>query len=110
MRAHLVAGPELLGNDQDRIAYERFELTPAQASLALVLPQDLQWIVQQSYRGGHQIRARFHLGGAYYRLSVTDPVWEQRLAKLPQGIYSQENVGLKPGDRVVFTVSLGEPF
>ena len=54
--------------------------------------------------------ASFALRGARYILKVTDPAWYDRLNRVPEGDYAQDAGVLDPNDRVLLTVSLGEPF
>jgi hypothetical protein len=41
---------------------------------------------------------------------VTDPPFEQRVKSLPAGGYSLQDLGIVREDRMLFCVSLGEPF
>lgn len=110
---HIVSGPTLLGNQSDRIHIRRFEEEPAEASLALVIPSKIEWTVGESVRGARQIRAVFKLKGATYDLAVTDPDWNNRLSRLAEGVYpltKLKSIGLKPSDKFLLTISLGEPF
>ena len=101
----LTLGPALLGDTGDRIEYRCLESIPAKASLALVRPDDLAWQVRDSVHSGRrQTRAIFALGGARYNLSLTDPLWLNRLGGLPLGLHPYE------GRAVLLTVSLSEPF
>jgi hypothetical protein len=111
LRAHIVRGPDLLGNQLDRVRASSFSQTPAQASLALVIPNALEWHITTSMLfGRRQTRARFVLGSVLYDLSVTDPVWEQHLRSLSLGVHPITSAR-KPADvKVLLTVSLGEPF
>src|SRR5262249_45899508 len=83
LRDGIVAGPALLGSRSDRTPCAAFRSSAAGASLALVKPCDLEWLVTTSPRGKPQVRALFKLGGAPYSLSVTDPVWERKLCGRP---------------------------
>lgn len=105
----IVKGPLLLGSFGDKCDYGPLKLRPAAASLALIAPDDLAWVIQTGYRGNRQTKAEFRLTHTPYCLSVTDPVWAQRLAHLPNGRYPREAAGLRAGDKVLFTVSLSEP-
>ena len=110
---HIVSGPTLLGNQSDRIHIRTFEEEPAKASLALVIPTKIEWTIGKSVRGRRQTRAVFKLKGAMYDLVVTDTDWEDRLGRLPGGVYSLtdlKSIGLKPSDKFLLTVSLGESF
>jgi hypothetical protein len=110
LQAHLAPGPELLGNRLDRIPFSAFETTPASASLALVAPEDLRWIVKTDRSGGRRIRIGFLLSGTRYELALTDPLWEQRLRTLAPGTHPRAAAGLKAEEVVLLTVSLSEPF
>ncbi len=103
----LTAGPKLLGNTSAKIAYSSFQRHPAAESLALIRPETLSWHVRRSPAGGKpKIRAAFVFSGMTYNLPVTDPVYQQRLAGLPDGIHAWED----PGQEPLLTISLGEPF
>lgn len=109
--SHLVYGPDLLGNRSDRVPYDSFSQAPAQASLALVMPDTMHWDVRTNiFSGRRQTRAFFTLGGTSYDLSVTDPIWEQRLATPSSGSFSRASIGLSSEDKILLTISLGEPF
>ena len=106
----LAAGPALLGDRYDRVPCELFLDQPAFASLALVEPRTIQWQIRLGVRGNRQTRARFDLHGQSYNLSVTDPVFEERLLQLGEGLHPRAAAGIAAWDHVLFTVSLGEPF
>ena len=112
LRRAVVRGPDVLGNQLDRVPFNSFAQTPAPASLALVWPRDVLWEIRRNdARGGkRQSRVRFTLGSAGYNLSVTDPVWEKRLADLPPGVHRSSDAGLAADDEILLTVSLGEPY
>jgi hypothetical protein len=103
-------GPELFGDQSDRISIKSLNKTPAQASLALVIPDTIEWVIKRNIKGKRQIRALFNLSGALYDLGVTDPELEQYLKSLPLGNYSLKSIGLRETDRLLLTISLGEPF
>lgn len=106
----LVHGPDLLGNQSDRVSVSLFKRNPAMASLALVEPNDVEWEITRSRTGKRQTRARFQLGGVFYDLVVTDPKWEEQLRGHRYGKYPLGEVGVRANNRVLFTLSLGEPF
>jgi hypothetical protein len=105
-----VKGPDILGGQGDRINYDDFLTQPAKSSLALIVPENLRWRITTSQRGNRQTRACFSLNGAYYDLAVTDPIWENRVGSLAEGMHDAMAAGLTTTDVPVFTVSLGEPF
>ncbi len=104
-----VSGPALFGNCGDRVNYGALKLGLSPASLALVVPENPCWNIGTNARGGRQAKAGFTLCGAAYNLSVTDPVWLSRLDGLPKGRHPASAAGITDGDRVLLTVSLGEP-
>ncbi len=108
VRAGTVRGPALFGDRFDRIA-DRFLVSPAAASLALVAPENLRWRIKLTQNFTKQTRAVFGLGGALYDLPVTDPAWEQRLKHLSEGLHEFAASGVAPTASVL-TVSLSEPF
>ena len=109
LQRYVVHGPDLLGNQSDRISYSTFSSEQPQASLALVVPQDLQWLLTTSYTGSRQTRALFRLSGQQYNLVVTDPAWEHRLSTLTHGQHPLTAAGLATDDEVLLTISVGEP-
>lgn len=109
LRAALVHGPELLGNNLAKVPYAQFEANHAPASLALVYPQATEWRLGTSSRGSRQTRLAFTLAGVLYSLPVTDLGWELRLAHLPLGVHPLTAAGLQTQDRVILTISLSEP-
>jgi hypothetical protein len=106
----IARGPDLLGSRTDREDFHSFLEAPAPASLVLVRPEQLAWRVVEKRDGARQARVQFMLGVAGYNLAVTDPIWEQRLGRLPLGTHPATAAGLKPDDEVLLTVSLSEPF
>ncbi len=107
----LVPGPVLLGNQSDRVAHATLLQQPASASLALVEPQGVEWYITTSpFDGRRKTRCYFNLAGEYYNLAITDPVFIPRLRGLADGYYARDAAGIAPTDRVLLTVSLGEPF
>lgn len=111
----LVVGPELLGSRDDRISCDTFSAQyPAAASLALILPEQIRWSVRLTSNRSCQVRTHFLLGDTHYNLAVTDPVWEKQCGKLEEleKRYTTEEVGfmLRPDERLLLTVSLGQPF
>lgn len=108
--SNLVSGPSLLGNTNDRVPAVSFSGTSAPSSLALVIPNNPRLRVTRDVTSRKQVRAIFEISRTYYDLVVTDPVWERKLSNHPEGDYRLTAAGLKPDDRVLFTVSLGEPF
>ena len=105
----LVKSPLLLGNFGDKRDYGVLCRSPAEASLALVAPENLRWCIKTGVRGNRQTKAEFHLTHTPYCLSVTDPVWTQRLAHLPNGLYPREAAGVSADAQILFTISLSEP-
>lgn len=106
----LVPGPALLGDRYDRVPCELFLDRPASASLALIEPQTIQWQIRMGVRGNRQTRASFNLRGQSYNLAVTDPAFEERLLHLREGFHPRGAAGMGAADRVLLTISLGEPF
>lgn len=104
------SGPAIFGSVSDRRCFDDFAHAPARSSLALVAPEDLRWQITLTHNFNRQTRALFHLQGACYNLSVTDPVWEQRLSHLPDGHHDLAASGVSDTDLVHLTVSLSEPF
>ncbi|NPV81692.1 MAG: hypothetical protein HPY52_15765 [Firmicutes bacterium] len=110
LRSNLVNGPELLGNTFDRVPAASFSSTPAPSSLALVEPKNLQLYITLNVRNRKQPRAIFELSRVRYNLAITDPFWEERLGVLSTGLYQPTAIGLQPHDKILLTISLGEPF
>lgn len=110
LRAHLARGPDLLGDRENRRPVKDFEDAPAPGSLALVYARELRWHTALRPRGTRRPRVRFAFHGTEYDLPLTDPEWRQRVEALPSGLHPATAAGLGPDDRVLLTVSLGEPF
>ncbi|HVC35070.1 MAG TPA: hypothetical protein VNL16_16280 [Chloroflexota bacterium] len=110
VRRHLLMGPSLLGSESDRVPFSTFSENHAIASLALVAPSRVEWEIRVPAPGTRHTRAVFRLGEAEYDLSVTDLAWEYRLLRLPPGRHSMQAAGLADGDRLLLTISLGEPY
>lgn len=69
-----------------------------------------RWHIRIGGSAGWQTRVEFTLAGQPYSLSLTDPAWERRLVPLPPGTYPAEAASVQPGQRVLLTISLGEPW
>lgn len=110
LHKHVTNGPDLFGCCRDRIDAATFLDAPAESSLTLVCPQNVYWLIRTSRSGKRQTRTVFELAGASYNLSITDPVWEQRLALLPLGMHSCRDEHIESMDNMMYTISLGEPF
>lgn len=103
------SGPVLLGNTTDRININSLAGQSVNASLTLINPRSLRWHITTSLRGSRQTRAQFDVGGQCYNIAVTDPLWHSKLGELTIGNYQRNVCGLRPSDRILFTVSLGKP-
>jgi hypothetical protein len=113
LEKHLWPGPDLLGDRRDRVIYDDLRGLAAKASLALIEPRDVVWVIKEAYRGNkvhRQTRASFRLKGQRCNLPVTDPLWEQKLAHLPYGLHQSDAARVPSNERLFFTISLGEPF
>jgi len=108
LRDSLDTGPGLLGNRGNRVDYATLAAMTA-ASLALVIPEQLQWNVTTNFQGQRRTKARFRLSGAVYDLPITDPCWPSRLDHLPLGLYPVAAANVAAGEFLMLTVSLGEP-
>lgn len=110
LRDSLVRGPELLGDCETSVPYLNFLKHPAHASLALIAPDNLQWVIRSNAVGERRTRIAFSLSGQIYQLPVTETCWAERLKEQPAGIYPMETAGITPDWRVLVTISLSEPF
>jgi hypothetical protein len=110
LRRALTPGPGLFEDRYDRVPYELFLDRPASASLTLIEPRTVQWQIRTGRRGNRQTRAIFALRGQVYNLSVTDPLFEEQTLQLGEGIHPCTAAGIAASDRLLFTISLGEPF
>ncbi len=107
---YLSAGPDLLGNSRDRIPYTELSARPGTASLAIVEPNRIRWDITSRGPGNRRVRARFNLAGEEYNLSVTDPEFEFMLIRVNDGLHDNAAVGFKNEQRIMLTISLGEPW
>ena len=107
---YLIAGPDLLGNSLDRIPYVELSARPGTASLAMVEPNRIRWDIRSRGPGNRRVRARFELAGGEFNLSVTDPEFEFMLIRLNDGLHDNAAVGFTSDQRIMLTISLGEPF
>jgi len=103
-------GPTLFRNKADRVHIRSFQERAAESSLALIIPDRVEWEITKTIKGKRQTRCYFKLRDTNYNLVVTDPVWESKLSGLPFGTYGSESIGCSRDEKFLFTVSLGEPF
>ncbi|MPZ22941.1 MAG: hypothetical protein GEU28_05240 [Dehalococcoidia bacterium] len=109
MAANLVRDGALFGDSRSRIPFTEFARRPAPASLALAVPANIRWVARTT-GDARQARTQFTLGGNDYDLSVTDPLWRQRMERLPDGSHSWKALGFPEQQRAMLTLSLGEPY
>ena len=109
---NITAGPLVFGDARDRVPLSTLQGTPIDQSLVLVEPEDVLWHKTTNIKGKTQIRTRFALGGVNYDLGVTDPIWEAKLGAddIALGDYRSAQLGIDDHQRILFTLSLGEPF
>lgn len=103
----LCPGPELLGNSDSGLPEEEADAGVA-ASLTLVEPEQLQFVVRRSF-GNLKPRAFFTLGEQLYDLPVTDRVLKPLLQGKGAGTFETSDLGLS-ATRNLLTISLGQPF
>lgn len=107
--SQLIRGPALLGDTAASMSLASFSENPAGASLALVAPSQIQWQVSQ-FENTKRVRVHFKLRDSLYGLPVTDPKYVDRLKQLPIGVRQSAEIGIPPARKLLFTVSLSEPF
>lgn len=100
------AGGKLFGTISDRVAVGTFSITPASESLVLIKPENLRWFTN-SYG---KARVLFATSGFNYDLAVTDPPFEAQIKALKNGNHKSTALGIEDEDRLLFTISLSEPF
>lgn len=108
--AYVQRGSTLFRNDTDRIHLRSLQEKPAESSLALIIPDRVEWEVTKAITGKRQTRCYFKLRNTNYNLVVTDPVWENKFSRLQLGSYGSESIGCSQDEIFLLTVSLGEPF
>lgn len=110
LESHKEHGPDLFGDQSYRIPFEDICSSPVEESVVLIAPRNLRWQIAKGYSGRRQARAIFRLGKATYNLPVTDPIWEERLGELPYGNHRLTSADIRTNDKILLTISLGEPF
>ena len=107
--------PKLLGNLENKTNYEDLKKAPAESSLALIMPNQIQWCIN-TFSNKRKATVIFSLGETSYNFPITDPVWKSKLEQLNDGRYSSkeliDKLELEHFDpkKFFFTISLGEPF
>lgn len=101
----MYGGSKLFGTISDRIAVASFSPAPAKESLALIKPENLRWFTNRYGRA----RALFAAADVTYDLAVTDPLFEAQIKALKGNYHKSTALGIEDEDRLLFTVSLGEP-
>lgn len=108
----VAVSPPYLFNDFDKkIKYSYLLDNPTSASLILVKPENLNFKVIQLV-DSWKLKASFTLQNCPYCLSVTDPIFKQKIQHLPDGNYPIHSLSLPDfnPDCVFFTISLSEPY
>ncbi len=114
IKKHYVSTELLAGSDK-QVCYDDLKKLAAQSSLALIKPQKLQW-EYSNYQNKKKFRAKFYLRGTFYDLPITDPIWQSKIERLQQKIYSCQEVIEElelenfDSEQFLLTISLGEPF
>lgn len=108
--SHLIKGPALFGDFSHKISGDRFGREPAMSSLCLIQPDNLRWRIENQPYNAHKASAQFRLAGTSYRLPVTDPAWLSAFRALPLGEQPLEACGIATGQKVLLTISLGDPW
>ena len=112
-KAHRLSG--LLGNQSDRLEFDRLRENPPEASLCLVKPKKIRWLISTRSQK-RKFRAIFNLNGIQYNLGITDPAWRTQLERLEDGQYNCQqvittlNLSSFDPDKFLLTISLSEPF
>jgi hypothetical protein len=101
--------PVLFCNTTDRIPCDELGANPAAASLVVVQPRKLVLTFGRNARGTRQIRAEFLQMGQRYDLSMTDPVFADRLGAQDDGDQVRA-AALLPRSDIFLTISLAEPW
>lgn len=112
LAAFLSNRPVVLQGYGDRVTAHRVEETPMARSLELIDPEDLWWWIREE-NGKRKNRAIFrvsHISRIRYDLSVTDPVWLEKMHSLPLGIYPHSRFFDGKPPKTLLTISLSEPF
>jgi hypothetical protein len=107
--AKAVLNEPLFGSPSDSIPECTFASSPAVRSLCLVKPSNMRWLTEE-FGSKRTARAVFQAAGICYNLSVTDPPFEQKLKALSVGYHDSQELGINNSERILFTISLGEPF
>ena len=77
--------PVLFRNTTDRIAQRELEANPSPASLLVIEPTDLEFHYRTN-PWNRRIRAEFRQIGQHYDLSMTDPVFKDKLGDHPDDV------------------------
>ena len=93
----------------DRIPLADLKRSPLTGSLALVEPRSVRWRVREN-DGARQVRCQFDLGWDAFDLSVTDIGVTRALRDAPDGVHDRSVTGVRDDQRLLLTLSLGEPF
>lgn len=100
----VTTGPELLGSCGKKVHKDIFAESPAQRSLTVIIPKQIEWRLKDEW----QARVEFTLRGQKYDLPVTDCVWEERIKKMDHD--SEKQAGFSSESKIMFTVSMGIPW
>lgn len=106
-------GLAILGDTSSAVSMSALRLgfNTLPSSLCIVEPINVSWLLRERTNRPPQPRALFYLGLAFYNLPITDPQWGARFVGFITGMtYPLEAIGIKPTEKLLFTISLAEPF
>jgi len=87
--------PATLGNQGRSVTEAQMRARPAADSLVLVQPADIRWRTEFStHELRNTARVLFRLGGVWYDLHLTDPVYAGPLQRRAEGDYGSSDLGI----------------
>lgn len=102
--------PYIFNDFEKKIKYDYLASHPVSSSLVVVKPEQVDFKISSD--DDWKIKASFKIKNSHYCLSVTDPVFLDKMQHLPDGNYPALELKIPDfnPEQVFFTISLGEPY
>ena len=111
LNANIEDDAELFRGYESSLTHEEVLKRPPLSSLALIRPSDLRWEKKTGYYQRPKVLGHFKVGGQGYSLTLTDPIWKQKLlVKLGDTLLEHRKCFDHSSKDYLLSLSLGDFF